>query len=121
MIQKIETILKKNYEHETPDKPRSAEFNRAIKSMLRKLFPGCIVKPTKDAWCEASGFIQNPDNGKTVFYIFQDYRYGDWKERILVRPTAGLHDSRGGANTFTSIHRMQITVLAMIGGTSNAL
>lgn len=113
-ITKIEAILKKDYDHEIPDKPRSAEFNRAIKAMLKKMFPGCAIQPTKGAWCEASGFIQNPDNGKTVFYFFQDYRYGDWKRRILVRKHYTIQPSCGGANCFTDIDRMQADVMRML-------
>ena len=113
-INKIEEILNKDYDQETPDKPRSADFNRAIKSMLKNMFPGCTIQPTKGAWCEASGFIQNPNNGKTVFYIFRDYRMGDWKKRILYRQTAGLHDSCGGANCYTDIERMQADVMRML-------
>ncbi len=113
-INKIEIVLRKDYNHEIPDKPRSKEFNVAIKSMLKKMFPNCTIQPTKGAWCSASGFIQNPENGKTVYYIFQDYRHGDWKQRIVIRKTAGLHDSCGGANCLTDIARMQADVMRML-------
>ena len=49
-VKKIETILQKDYEHEIPDKPRSAEFNRAVKSFLKQTFPGCTILPTKGIW-----------------------------------------------------------------------
>lgn len=112
-ITKIEGILRKDYDHEIPDKPRSVEFNRAIKSFLKKTFPGCTILPTKGAWCQASGFIQNT-SGKTVYYSFQDYRYGDWKQRILIRKARDEKDYTGGANHYTDINRMYDDVMMLM-------
>lgn len=113
-IQKIEDILKKDYDHETPDKPRSVDFNKAIKSFLKASFPGYAIITTKGAWCQASGFIQDKDTGKTVFYSFQDYRYGDWKQRILIRRAAGTSDYRGGANHYTNVEDMYADVMMLM-------
>lgn len=113
-IKKIEEILNKDYDHEIPDKPRSAEFNKAIKAFLKKSFPGYTIIPTKGAWCEASGFIQDKDTGATVFYSFQDYRYGDWKKRILIRTAKHEKDYTGGANHYTDIDNMYADVMMLI-------
>lgn len=113
-ISKIEEILMKDYDHETPDKPRSAEFNKAIKAFLKKSFPGYTILPTKGAWCQASGFIQDKDTGKTVFYSFQDYRYGDWKQKILIRTAKSEKDYTGGPNHFTNIDDMYADVMMLM-------
>lgn len=113
-INKINVILKKDYDHEIPDKLRSIEFNRVIKSMLKAMFPDCIIIPTKGAWCSASGFISNPVNNKVVYYSFNDYRYRDWKQGILIRTAKDASDYTGGANHFTDITRMQADVMMLI-------
>ncbi|MBQ2184718.1 MAG: hypothetical protein II399_08765 [Lachnospiraceae bacterium] len=108
---KIEEILARDYDHEIPDKLRSRDFNKAINAWLRKSFPGCAMYPTKGAWCEASGFIEK--DGKYVFYSFQDYRYWDWKEQILIRTAKSEKDYTGGANHYTNIDRMVDDVNAL--------
>lgn len=106
-IQKINSILHKDYDHEIPDKPRSVAFNRAILAMLKKSFPDCTIIPTKGTWCEASGFIKEESTGRFVYYSFQDYRYGDWKQRILIRTAKDERDYHGGANHYTDVERME--------------
>ena len=96
--QKIDAILAKDYDHETPDKPRSAEFNRAIKSMLKALFPDYTIFPTEGAWCQASGFIKNEQTGKCVYYCFNDYRYSQWDGHFYVRFARDEHDYVGFTN-----------------------
>lgn len=113
-VKKIENILQKDYDHEIPDKPRSAEFNRALKSMLKKSFPGYTIIMPKTIWCQASGFIKSPDTGKCVFFSFQDYRYGDWTQRILIRKARDEKDYTGGANHFTDINRMHDDVMMLM-------
>ena len=102
-VQKVEEILRKDYDHEIPDKPRSAEFNRVIKAMLKDMFPECTIIPTKGAWCSASGFIIDPEDGKCAFYSFQDYRYGNWKQRILIRTAKNEKDYTGGPNRYADL------------------
>lgn len=114
MYKAIDEILRKDYDHEIPDKPRSVEFNKAIKAMLKRSFPGYTITPTKNAWCQASGFIQDKDTGKTVFYMFQDYRYGDWKQRILIRTAMSTQDFTGGANHFTDIDNLYADVMMLM-------
>jgi hypothetical protein len=36
---KINTILRKDYDHEIPDIPRSKDYCRTISHMLKNLFP----------------------------------------------------------------------------------
>lgn len=112
-VTKIDSILIKDYDHEIPDKPRSVEFNRAIKSLLKQTFPGCTILPTKGACCQVSGFIQNA-SGKTVYYSFQDYRYGDWKQRILIRKARDEKDYTGGASHFTDINYLYDDVMILM-------
>ena len=96
--QKIEEILKKDYNHELPDKPRSAEFNRAIKSMLKAMFPDCSILPTNGAWCQASGFIKSERTGKCVYYCFNDYRYSQWDGHFYIRSCRDEKDYVGYTN-----------------------
>ena len=114
IINKIDNILKKDYDHEIPDKPRSIEFNRAIKSLLKKIFPEYTIITTKGSWCTASGFIQNAATGKTVYYSFQDYRYDSWKTQILIRTAKDEKDYHGGANHYTNINNIRNDVMMLI-------
>ena len=102
--QKISAILNKDYDHETPDKPRSSDYNRAIKAWLKSQLSDCEIYATKNAWCEASGYIEK--DGKFVYYRFPDYRWEDWSDRILIRKAESLKDYTGGANYFTDIDNM---------------
>lgn len=104
-VDKIDGILYKDYDHEIPDKPRSVDYNRVIRNMLKKMFPNATIHATKNAWCEASGFIEQ--DGKFVYYGFGDYRWGDWKRGILIRAAKSLEDYTGGANNITDIYRME--------------
>ena len=112
---KIEAIIAKDYSHELPDKPRSAEFNRVIKSMLKAMFPDCTILQTKGTWCYASGFIKSERTGKCVYYCFDDYRYCVWNHSILIRSAKDETDYTGGANRYTSLEDMRRMVYGLLG------
>lgn len=106
---KINAILAKDYDHEIPDKPRSAEFQKAFKSLLRRMFPNCTILPTKGCWCEANGFIKDANN-KFVYYSTNDYRwttFGRWDQRILIRTAENEKDYRGGGNHYADLEELE--------------
>lgn len=108
---KIDEIIHKDYDHETPDIPRSKEYCRAISHMLKSIFPDYTIIPTKGCYCESSGFIQK--NGKFVYYSFNDYRYdlfGKWYERILIRTAQNEHDYTGGPNHYADLDNLRYEV-----------
>ena len=106
---KINAILAKDYDHEIPDTLRSKEFQKAFKSILRRMFPNCTIIPIKGCWCEANGFIKD-QNGKFVFYSTNDYRwntFGRWDQRILIRTAESEKDYRGGANHTADLEELE--------------
>lgn len=102
----VEAVLNKDYAHELPDKPRSKDYNRVIRNMLVNMFPEAKIIPTKGTWCQASGFISFPD-GNYLYYIFPDYRYDKWDERILIRTAKDEHDYTGGANHYADLDKLR--------------
>ena len=106
---KINEVLNKDYDHEIPDKPRSVEFNKLFKKMLKEMFPDCEIIATKGTWCEASGFIKNAD-GICVFYNTNDYRWEHWDERILIRLAKNEKDYTGFGNNFSDLDELEDSV-----------
>lgn len=103
---RIFEILNKDYDHEMPEIPRTKEFGRAYKAILRKLVAAegyDIVN--HDAYsCCVSGFVTD-GKGHYVYYSTDDYRFNpnEWRDRILIRKAENASDYKGGANHFTSL------------------
>lgn len=109
---RVENALTQDYDHEVPDKLRSVTYNHIITLMLKQMFPDCRIIPSKGGWCTASGFIKGEN--RTVYYSFSDYRYSDWKQRILIRTAADEHDYTGGGNHYTNVERMHDDVALLM-------
>ena len=106
---KINAILARDYDHEVPDTLRHVEFQKAFKSILRRMFPDCTILPSKGCWCEANGFIKD-QNGKFVYYSTNDYRYnicGRWDQRILIRTAESEKDYHGGGNHYADLEQLE--------------
>ncbi len=106
---KIDAILAKDYDHEVPDTLRHVDFQKAFKSILKRMFPDCTILPTKGAWCEANGFIKSPDN-KYIYYSTNDYRwttFGRWDQGILIRTAENEKDYTGGANHRADLENLE--------------
>lgn len=102
---KIDEILKKDYDHEIPDTLRSKDFQKAFKSLLKKMFPECKII-TNSTWCEAHGFVKTPE-GKCVFYNTNDYRWRPWDRNILIRTAKDEKDYKGGGNHYANLEELQ--------------
>ena len=96
---KINSTLRKDYDHEQPYIPMGKDFCRAIKNMLKSIFPDAEITDSKGTYCYASGFLTFK-NGKTVYYNFNDFRYRRWDEQILVRTARDTKDYSGGCNHY---------------------
>lgn len=107
-VAKINRILEKDYDHETPDVIRSKKFNIAFTELIDKMFPNCTVITSLGGYCMASGFIKKHD--KYVYYSTEDYRFpsdSSWKNNILYRTAENDRDYRGGSNHYADIEYLQ--------------
>jgi len=97
---KIQAVLDKDYDHETPDKPRSIEFAGAVKTWVNgavKRYGGKVVGDIK-GWREASGFIQWAGGKYTYFCIPFD------SDEFLIRAAKSPKDFTGGTNQYCQFH-----------------
>ena len=104
---RIYEILSKDYDHEMPDIPRTKEFGRAYKSILKKLVvtEGYDIIKHQANGCCVSGFIVD-GKGHYVYYSTSDYRHwpNEWRDRILIRKAKNTSDYTGGPNHRTSLN-----------------
>jgi len=109
MFEAIKKVLAQDYDHETPDIPRSKDFNRAYKSYVRKQIKPYgleLVKGKGSSYCECSGFVTD-NNGHYVYFNSGDYRYphslNDIYHSVLIRTAESEKDYRGGSNHFVEL------------------
>ena len=102
---KLNSILHKEYEHETPDIPRSKEFAQGIKGLLKHLFPNATIKII-ETYCSPSAFLTF-EHGQTIYVSFNDYRWREWDDGILYRTAQNDTDYHGGYNNFASLDALK--------------
>lgn len=107
-VEKLNTIVEKDYNHEQPDIPRSKEFGEVFTRFMKKMFPDCYVKNTS-SYCEGGVVIKNPVD-KYIYVRTNDYRWSDWTQRILYRTMAHDEDWTGGGNNFADIDELKDSV-----------
>ena len=97
---KIKAILEKDYDHETPDKPRSKDFCSAVKSWVNGSVGryGGKVVGTVSGWREAFGFIRWANGKHTYFHI------GFESDEFLIRVAKSDTDCTGGTNHYCQFH-----------------
>ena len=103
---KINSIIKKNYNHENPDYLRSKELCKAISGMLQNMFQGEIIGiRNNEVYCSPSYFLIF-NNGNTIYVSFSDYRYENWDSNILYRTAKDITDYYGGTNNYCSLDNL---------------
>lgn len=124
------SVLQKDYNHETPDKPRSVDFHKACTRALKEMVIsyGYIVHTGKPNWKDFSAFVEDPKTNKYV-YVSCEYQDEDdtrWGNHVLYRTAKSLTDYTGGRNNFTSfdslgesIHRLLESVKSTATETVN--
>lgn len=109
MFESIKKVLAKEYFHETPDVPRSKDFDRAYKSFIRgkiKPYGLEIVRDRGCGYCESSGFVTD-NKGHYVYFNSGDYRFdgmcNDIYHNVLIRTAENEKDYHGGTNHFVEL------------------
>lgn len=116
-VAKINDILDRDYDHETPDVLRSKAYKKAFEKLMQKMFPDCTIIANSGAYCEASGFIKKDD--KYIYYSTDDYRWpsgSSWKNGILYRAAKDEKDYSGGSNCFADIEFLEESVRKLFEG-----
>lgn len=81
------------------EKKRSTEFCNTFAQLMNELFPDCMITTINDTWCSASGVIryvkgENAEDRYCIYYRTDDYRYGEWRNNILLRRVCSETDFR---------------------------
>lgn len=119
MFEKIEEVLEKDYDHETPYIPMSKEFNREFRKEVKKRikpFKLSLIPSSVNCYCESSGFITN--GTKYVYFHTSDFRYwpDEWKNHILIRKAKDERDFHGEANYYCSLEEIGEKANELMGG-----
>lgn len=114
---KMKELLEKDYNHETPDVPRSKEVNALVTEYLVELAEreGLRVSKAMEGYCETSMFVcKNFREEKTghihTFFAYihtPDFRYDNYYEvggkEVLVRGAKDENDYTGETNEWADI------------------
>ena len=107
MFAKILDVLDKDYDHETPDVPRSKDFIREYGKVIKKLVEPYgleVSKLGKGAYCECWGYLKDK-NDKFVYFNSGDFRYNGRNifDHILIRTAKSETDYTGGMNHYCKL------------------
>ena len=113
---KILHALVKDYDHETPDEPKTKAFAKLFKEFLVKTLKGTEYKvhSFKGNWKDASGFITaGPDK---FVYISCGYGFSftGWQDNILIRLADHTSDYSRGQNHYTTMDTLKEDVIKLI-------
>ncbi|NCB03214.1 MAG: hypothetical protein EOM67_13830, partial [Spirochaetia bacterium] len=103
-------VLDKDYDHETPDKPRTVAFHKACTKALKEMVRpyNYVVHTSSPNWRDFTAFVEDPESGK---YIFVSCEYNDshdskWGNHVMYRAAKSLKDYSGGSNNFTDFNSL---------------
>lgn len=100
-------------EHENPDVISSQQLHRKFKSLLKTLFPDCVIHHTGGGYCEDSAFVEK--DGHFVYISISDLRFWkNWDQDILIRTASSQKDYRGGHNNSTTLNKLEEDVYYLL-------
>lgn len=86
--------------------------NRKFNTLLKNLFPDCIIHKSKGSYCYSSAFVEKDNH--FVYVNCEDYRDSNWEQRVLTRTASNEKDYRGGSNNFCDIEDLQTKVYQLL-------
>jgi hypothetical protein len=118
MFESIKKVLNQDYDHETPDKPRSIDFSKAYKATVSRLIKPYglfLIRNKSTLYCGCSAFITD-NMGHFVYFNSGDYRYdgNSIYDRILIRSAKSETDYTGGGNQYIELKDIGETAFRII-------
>lgn len=123
---KIQKFLReyRNHEFESSTettkefKSFSTKFKNVIKAILEDTNPNFVLDSYNVGHFYVSGFIQNKENGKLVYFSLSDVRGGCFcnhlLSNVLVRTAQHNKDFSGGSNNYTSLEEFGLNITRLL-------
>ena len=123
---KIQKFLREYQNHEFESstgttkefKSFATKFKNVIKSILEDTNSNFVLDSYNVGHFYVSGFIQNKENGKFVYFSLSDVRgncFGKhFLSNVLVRTAQHNKDFSGGANNYTSLEEFGLNITRLL-------